>query len=76
MQAFPREDSNQGGVRGLWGDELFRGPLVPFCWHELVERYYPKCHIIRVVSVRGSTGCWFYKQPGKINKYVLHSGRI
>ena len=41
------------------------------CWHELVERYYPKCHIIRVVSVRGSTGCWFYKQPGKIDKYVL-----
>ncbi len=41
------------------------------CWHELVEKHYPKCHIVRVVSVRGSTGCWFYKEPGKIDKYVL-----
>lgn len=41
------------------------------CWHELVAKRYPKCHIVRVVSVRGSTGCWFYKEPGKIEKYVL-----
>jgi hypothetical protein len=41
------------------------------CWHHRVEQHYPKCRIERVVSVRGSTGCWFYKQPGKIDKYVL-----
>jgi len=41
------------------------------CWHELVGQHYPKCKIVRVVSVRGGTGCWFYKQPGKIEKYVL-----
>jgi hypothetical protein len=41
------------------------------CWHELVQEHYPKCKIVRVVSVRGGTGCWFYKQPGKIEKYVL-----
>ncbi|MCR4413338.1 MAG: SGNH/GDSL hydrolase family protein [Thermoguttaceae bacterium] len=42
------------------------------CWHELVARHYPKCRIVRVVSVRGGTGCWFYKQPGKIERYVLN----
>ena len=41
------------------------------CWHELVAQHYPKCNIVRVVAVRGGTGCWFYKQPGKIEKYVL-----
>lgn len=41
------------------------------CWHELVAGHYPKCRVTRVVSVRGGTGCWFYKQPGKIQKYVL-----
>jgi hypothetical protein len=41
------------------------------CWHELVKQRYPKCNIVRVVSVRGSTGCWFYKEPGKVDKYVL-----
>jgi hypothetical protein len=41
------------------------------CWHELVKQRYPKCDIVRVVSVRGGTGCWFYKEPGKIEKYVL-----
>ncbi len=41
------------------------------CWHELVQKHYPKSKIVRVVSVRGGTGCWFYKQPGKIEKYVL-----
>ncbi|MHB1037582.1 MAG: SGNH/GDSL hydrolase family protein [Pirellulales bacterium] len=41
------------------------------CWHELVQKQYPKSKIVRVVSVRGGTGCWFYKQPGKVEKYVL-----
>jgi hypothetical protein len=41
------------------------------CWHELVKQHYPKCNIVRVVSVRGGTGCWFYKEPGKIDRYVL-----
>jgi hypothetical protein len=40
-------------------------------WHELVASHYPKCRVTRVVSVRGSTGCWYYKQPGKLRKYVL-----
>jgi hypothetical protein len=41
------------------------------CWHELVAKHYPKCEIVCFTCVRGGTGCWFYKQPGKVEKYVL-----
>jgi hypothetical protein len=44
------------------------------CWNLLVEkRYpnYPKCRIQKITSVRGSTGCWWYKEPGRVKKFVL-----
>ena len=44
------------------------------CWNLLVEkRYpnYPKCRIEKITSVRGSTGCWWYKGPGRVKKFVL-----
>jgi len=41
------------------------------CWNLLVQRDYPKCHIEKTTSVRGSTGCWWYKEPGRVQKFVL-----
>jgi hypothetical protein len=41
------------------------------CWNLLVERQYPKCKIEKITSVRGSTGCWWYKEPGRVKKFVL-----
>ncbi|MBN2316443.1 MAG: SGNH/GDSL hydrolase family protein [Sedimentisphaerales bacterium] len=41
------------------------------CWNLLLERHYPKCRIIKITSVRGSTGCWWYKEPGRVQKFVL-----
>ena len=41
------------------------------CWNLLVERDYPKCRLQKTTSVRGSTGCWWYKQPGRVQKFVL-----
>ena len=41
------------------------------CWNLLVERRYPKCKIEKITSVRGSTGCWWYKEPGRVKKFVL-----
>ena len=38
---------------------------------KLVERVYPKCKITKVTSVRGSTGCWWYKEEGRVKQYVL-----
>jgi hypothetical protein len=41
------------------------------CWNLLVERRYPMCKIEKITSVRGSTGCWWYKEPGRVKKFVL-----
>jgi hypothetical protein len=41
------------------------------CWNLLVEKRYPKCRIEKTTSVRGSTGCWWYKEPGRVKKFVL-----
>jgi hypothetical protein len=40
-------------------------------WEKLVERAYPKCRIAKVTSVRGSTGCWWYKEEGRVKEWVL-----
>lgn len=41
------------------------------CWNLLLEQQYPKCRIIKITSVRGSTGCWWYKERGRVQKFVL-----
>jgi hypothetical protein len=41
------------------------------CWNLLLEQRYPKCRIIKITSVRGSTGCWWYKEPDRLQKFVL-----
>ena len=40
-------------------------------WDMLVDRRHPTCRIEKVTSVRGSTGCWWYKEPGRVKQYVL-----
>lgn len=40
-------------------------------WNLLVQQRYPKCRIERVTSVRGSTGCWWYKESGRVRTFVL-----
>ncbi len=40
-------------------------------FEHLLMRMYPKCKIEKVTSVRGSTGCWWYKEPGRVEQYVL-----
>jgi hypothetical protein len=37
----------------------------------LVERAYPGSAIEKIVSVRGSTGCWYYQEPEHLKSYVL-----
>lgn len=37
----------------------------------LLQDHYPKCRIQKTVCVRGSTGCWWYKEPDRLAKYVL-----
>jgi hypothetical protein len=40
-------------------------------WDDLLRAAYPKCRIIRTTCVRGGTGCWWYKEPGRVQRYVL-----
>lgn len=37
----------------------------------LLQRDFPKCDIKKFTSVRGSTGCWFYQQPDRVQMFVL-----
>lgn len=41
------------------------------CWNFIVERRHPRCRIEKITCVRGSTGCWWYKYPGRVQKFVL-----
>ncbi len=41
------------------------------CWNLLLEPQHPECRIIKITSVRGSTGCWWYKEPERLQKFVL-----
>ncbi|HEY4154388.1 MAG TPA: hypothetical protein VGM24_03155 [Puia sp.] len=40
-------------------------------WYTLLQAQYPKCKINAVAVVRGSTGCWWYEEKGRIKHYVL-----
>ena len=39
-------------------------------FHALVKRTFTRSDITWLVSVRGSTGCWFYRKPENFAKYV------
>ena len=41
------------------------------CWNLVLEKLRPKCKINKVTCVRGSTGCWWYKQTGRVKRFVL-----
>jgi hypothetical protein len=40
-------------------------------FERLIERAYPGSRIEKIVSVRGSTGCWYYQEPEHLQNYVL-----
>lgn len=40
-------------------------------WYDLLRARYPKCKITATGVVRGSTGCWWYKDEDRVKKYVL-----
>src|SRR4030043_472514 len=54
----------------MLGDSIVNDPSRS-CWNLLIERRYPKCKIEKITSVRGPTGCWGYKEPGRVQKFVL-----
>ena len=39
-------------------------------FHALLKRQFPRSRIDWLVSVRGGTGCWFYREPANFKAYV------
>lgn len=40
-------------------------------YEAVFSRIYPKAKLEIVTSVRGGTGCWYYKDEGRVKSYVL-----
>ncbi len=40
-------------------------------WELLLQRRCPDVKITRISVVRGSTGCWWYREPRRVQRYVL-----
>jgi len=40
-------------------------------WNLRVQRHYTKCRVVKITSVRGSTGCWWYKDKNRVQAFVL-----
>jgi len=40
-------------------------------WDVLLERLYPKARIEIIASVRGGTGCQYYRQENRVQQYVI-----
>ncbi len=40
-------------------------------WEKLLQRDFPNTKITKVTSVRGSTGCWWYKDDNRVEPCVL-----
>jgi len=40
-------------------------------WGDRLQEHYPECKISVVAIVRGGTGCWWYKEDGRVAKYVV-----
>jgi len=40
-------------------------------WDNFLQKLYPGCKITKTTCVRGGAGCWWYKEAGRVQKYVL-----
>lgn len=54
----------------LLGDSIM-GDTASSNFELLLDRLYPKCKVDKVLSNRGSTGCWWYKDENRVESYVL-----
>lgn len=54
----------------MLGDSII-GDTSSSDYEYLLEKDYPKCDVVKTLSVRGSTGCWWYKHENRVESYVL-----
>ena len=54
----------------LLGDSIM-GNTSASSFELLLMRHYPKCKIIKIPSLRSSTGCIYYQEDNRVEHYVL-----
>ncbi len=54
----------------LLGDSIM-GNTSSSSFELLITRDYPKCKIIKIASLRSSTGCKYYREDSRVQDYVL-----
>ena len=54
----------------LLGDSIM-GNTTSSAFELLMMRDYPKCKIVKIASLRSSTGCKYYKEENRVQDYVL-----
>ncbi len=54
----------------LLGDSIM-GNISSSSFELLLMRRYPKCKIIKIASLRSSTGCTYYQEDNRVEQYVL-----
>ena len=54
----------------LLGDSIM-GNTSASSFELLLMRNYPKCKIIKIASLRSSTGCTYYQEDNRVEQYVL-----
>jgi len=54
----------------MLGDSII-GDTSSSSYELMLQRLYPACKIVKQTSVRGSTGCWWYKNDNQVEPYVL-----
>ena len=54
----------------LLGDSIM-GNTSDSSFEQLLMRDYPKCKIVKIPSVRSSTGCKYYRDKNRVQDYVL-----
>ena len=67
-----KQKLKNGGVLRmvLLGDSIM-GDTSSSSFELLLMRNYPKCEIIKIPSLRSSTGCRYYKEENRVEEYVL-----
>ena len=54
----------------LLGDSIM-GDTSSSSFELLLMRDYPKCNVIKIPSLRGGTGCKYYREENRVQDYVL-----
>lgn len=62
---------NGGELRMVLLGDSIMGNTSSSLFDLLVMRNYPKCKIVKIASLRGSTGCTYYREENRVQDYVL-----